>query len=159
MNTKAILTLFGFSLEDIPDNTFTPGKSEVTRSGDLLLTHHKQFNEDVFGIFEEIEVRNIGGSCNNIIFKANSLDKIPVNKVENLINKLHSIYGKDDDDKEKFSREDLQLFNDKDFYMLFGRSWMGLENNLQYPCAVDIDKENNFINLTVWGVGLTKANV
>lgn len=144
-----ILTLFGINLETLPDETFTEGASTITAQGDTTKSYFKDFKDNTFFIFERIEVRDIGGICNNIFFTAHGLKKVNIYTLKKLMNKLFEIYGPDTHNKGKWITEDFSYFNDKEFYGLFGRTWT---ENTNYPCQISIDREDNLISLVIWGV-------
>lgn len=149
IDATPILTLFGFDLKTLPDETFTEGSSNITAEGNLTKSHFKDFKDNTFFIFQKLEVRNIGGICNNIFFTTTGLKKVNVYALKKLINKLFEIYGPDSYDKGKWVTKDFSLFNDKEFYGLFGRTW---SEDTNYPCQISIEREDDSLSLVIWGV-------
>lgn len=151
---KTIFDFFKINLLELPNDSFVEGESELNASGDTIQHYRAGLDYlecDLFDTVELIKFQN--GSC-NIFFKYYNLSKVRIDKVKKLIDSLYLIYGVDDSDKGKFTDNDLNDYNSKEFYMLFGRRWS--DEKYKYPIAVDIDRESNVITLSIWGIKLNK---
>lgn len=153
INTKMKKTIFDFfevDLNIIPDETFIKAETIENVSGNIVEVFRKNISYKECDLFDTIEIRLIDNKCKNFSFKNYNLSTIKMDKIKVLIDDLYLIYGNDSSNKGKFTSKDIQEYNDKEFYTLFGRSWHSPENKL----PVAISKEENEFEITIWGVSM-----
>lgn len=151
---KTILTLFGFNIENFPDNSFIEDLPEVNIQGALINNYSKIFRDKTYALFDTIEIKHFG-NCFNVFFKSHKLNKINLYGLRKLINDLYKIYGPDSNGKGKYNTQDFRDLNHKEF-SLFNRFWNMIENE-KLLCDLSNDKELNTLTLVIYGIGLSKT--
>ena len=148
---KTIFEFFQVDLNSIPDETFVKAETIENESSNIVEVFRKNISYKECGLFDTIEIRLIDKKCKNFSFKNYNLNTIQIDKIKILIDELYLIYGNDSSNKGKFNNKDIEEYNDKDFYMLFGRSWSDYEKN-KFPVA--INRDENELEIAIWGIGL-----
>lgn len=148
---RTIFDFFQIDLKNIPDNSFIEAEVEIGGSGESVQNFRKSLDYRECGIFDTVEIKVIGESGKNIIFKSFQPDNINVNNLQKLIDDLYSIYGNDSDDKGKFTNNDKEEYQNAQAHIFFGRSWMDFP---KYKYPVSITRDGNEVSITIWGIGL-----
>ena len=145
---KNILTLFGFNIESFPDEDFIEDLMVINHQGVLIKNYSKLFKDETYFLFDTIEIKDFG-TCFNVFFKSHEFHTL--NALGKLINDLYEIYGVDENGKREYCAKDLI---EVDYNFL--RSWKEEIENEIIPCNLSIDRELNYLILTIQGVGLFK---
>jgi len=138
---KTLFEALNIDLNNLPDETF---KIDRIHS-DYGKVHHIKLDPEnkYFGIFSWTTVIVFDRPGKNIIFSCmpHEFDKYDLPP---LIEKIHSIYGKDDDGKGIYSRQDSDEIIDE---IWLGRSWT--DNKYPIPCSIIYDIDQG-LSLTIW---------
>lgn len=153
---QSILNLFEINLESIPDKFFIEDPAEVDMNGNIITISSKKIQDKNFHLFEIIEAKDYGGKFSKIVLKSMRLHKVNVYALRKLINTLFKILGPDHNNKGRWCLRDFRQLYDKENDVLFGRSWQ--IETLKISCALDIDREENSITLTIHRAALLKIN-
>ena len=133
---RTIFDFFQIDIKNIPDESFIAGEIEENESGDKVQNFRKSLNYKECGIFDTVEVKLIGDEGKNVFLKSFNPERVNFDKLKSLIDDLYLIYGKDSDDKGKFTNKDKEDYKDIEFFMLFGRSWSDYPK-YKYPVRLD----------------------
>lgn len=146
---RTIFDFFQIDIKHIPDDSFIAGEIEENTTGDKVQNFRKSLDYKECGIFDTIEVKLIGEEGKNVFLKSFNPERVDFNKLKSLIDDLYLIHGNDSDDKGKFTNKDKEDYKDKEFCMLFGRSWTDFPK-YKYPVSVSRDEDE--ISISIWGV-------
>ncbi|MBL7994081.1 hypothetical protein JNM05_01805 [bacterium] len=146
---KSIFDFFQLDLKNIPDNTFVQAETETNNSGVTVESFRKNLDYKECGLFDSIEVKVIGGIRKNVILGSFQPEKILMENLRNLIDELYLIYGKDSENRGRFSNKDIEEYMDPELNVLFGRNWM---DSPKHKYWVLIDRDENAVFMTVLGV-------
>ncbi len=149
---KQLHNLFKINIHSIPDETFIEGVSLLNKSGEKVTDFRKVLPYMEYNIFDIIEVKKFETSnLLNVFFKSYNLNKVQLREVKKLVDDLYMIYGPDDSHKGMLNAKDTEAFYSTQWYQLFGRNWTA-NTQLEIPLSLNIDRETNCIDLTLWGV-------
>jgi len=147
---RTIFDFFQIDLKSLPDDSYIKAETEENVSGESVEFYRKTLNYKECGLFDTVEVRIIGGTNKNISLKCFDLSSVRMENLKKLVDDLYLIYGNDSSDKGKFTNKDLEDFKDREFYMLFGRSW---NDYPKYKYPVMISRDEDEVEIAIWGVG------
>jgi hypothetical protein len=145
-------TLFDFFLIDIrniPNESFIEDETKANINGRIAQNFRKKLSYKECEIFDTLEVKVINGSNKIVTFKSFLPDNINFDSLRILIDNLSSLYGNDIDDKGRFTNNDINDYKDKEFYMLFGRSWLDFP---KYKYPLSISRNIDEVSISIWGL-------
>ena len=136
-------------LREIPDDSFVEGELVNNTAREKVQNYRKTLENKECNIFDTVEVKIIGETSKNVFFKSFQPDKVKMEDLKKLIDELYLIYGDDSQNKGKFTKKDIDDYNDTQFYMLFGRSWTDYP---KYKIPVSVGREDEEISISMWGI-------
>jgi len=151
---KTIFDFFKINLLELPNDSFVEGESELNTVGEPIKHYRTSLSYLECNLFDTIEIIKFQNNSFNIFFKYYNLSKVKIDNVKKLIDSLYLIYGVDENDKGKFTDNDINDFHSEDFYMLFGRRWS--DGKYKYPAAVEIDRDSDVIIFSIWDINSNK---
>jgi hypothetical protein len=146
-----IFDFFEIDLLNIPDESFTIGEVTMNSANETVKKYRKSLNYKECGIFDDVEVIEVGESNRNVVFRAFQLKEINNNLLRSLIDELYLLYGLDASGMGKFTDKDMEYYLSPDFNCLFGRTWTEYP---KYKYPLSINRFEEYISLTIFGLHL-----
>jgi len=129
---------------DFDKNEYNLGGETTNNDEQPYINYYKKLNPYEAGIFDNLNAKKFKDSkAVNYIFYNNFPEKVTISQIENLVNKLVKVYGKDSNKKGLFTPEDIDDIN-SDYWN--GRKWDSTPKN---P-AVWFGSEENGYSMTIW---------
>lgn len=148
---KTLLTLFGFDLATLLDDTFIEDNFEVNELGMFIKKFHKDFVDETYNIFERIEITDFGETI-NVTFQSFKLDKLYIISLIKLIDDLVNIYGKDRYGFTYFVANDYLLLNSQENCEEI-RCW---EHDVPNQAGIDLIRNRNLFRLIIFEIKPTR---
>ena len=143
---QTILDFFKLDLLKIPDVSFMDSEVDENCQGISVQYFHKDLDYKECGMFDTVNIKILGGIEIDVSFKSLHPESVNISDLENLINGLHLIYGKDADrHRDKFTTKDIQDYNNQDF----SRCW---SNFKLCTYIIDVIQNKDSISIDISGV-------
>jgi hypothetical protein len=145
---KSLQDFFIVKLEEIPNDNFVEGQTELNSQGETVIHYRANLNYLEAGIFDAIEILKFPATNTKTVwFQSFNLSHVNINKVKDFVNSLYLIKVVDDLKNGKFNSEDEKHFYSREFDVLFSRMWGG-----ESPCMLDISRDENRIQFTIHNI-------
>lgn len=142
-----IQDLFKLDIHLIPNDSFYEQGEPIEVDGKIVRTFSKVFIEEKdyeCGLFDVIDVKTFQGLINrNLILTNESMvvGECEMKNINRLTDRLHQVYGTDDDGNKRFTNNDIQNI----YSGYWHRHWSKNKN----PAMLNFDI-NHGLNLTIW---------
>lgn len=141
-----ITDFFQIDIASIPDNTFKRIEYKNNIFGPNIIVHQKMIDYKECGIFNIVEVQKVMKTSTVIVFRCSQPNLVNQKRIRILINDLYRVYGNDDNNKGKFSAQDMLEYEEEEFNVLFGRHW---SFNVRPKSTVMIRRDDEHLELVV----------
>jgi hypothetical protein len=143
-----LLEVLEIDLTKYPDDSFIIDKIHST--DDRTVYFNNEFENKFFGLFTELSILSFNNSAGrNFLFRC-STHEFDKYDLPDFIQKIYDVYGKDDNRKGPYIRQDSE---DIEVDHWSGRNWMS--DKLLYPCALSFDEVEG-LSFTIWTINLHK---
>lgn len=135
-----IFEVLGIDLTKYPDSSFILESNENDRE----LYKQSEMTSKYMGVFSELSILCFKGTNHKNFFFKSKPDEFTKRDLSTILEKIYSIYGKDDNDFGLYKKEDSEDIDDG-FWL--GRNW----NSEKYSiaCAISLNEEKE-LALTIW---------
>jgi len=136
------LDVLEIDLTKYPDDSFIIDKIHST--DDRTVYFKLEFDNKYFGLFTELSILSFNKlSGRNFLFRC-ATPEFDKYDLPDFIQKIFNIYGKDDNGKGLYIRQDSEDIEDNHW---LGRNWMS--DKLSYACDLSYDDEEG-LSFTIW---------
>ena len=138
---KSVIDNLGLDLKILPDDTFIINKCDTEENRTVYYRYDR--NNKFFGVFPELTIYDFKAPGKNYVFNCD-IGEFEKYDVPKFIEKIVSIYGKDDSGEGLFVRNDM-IQIDEGFWL--GRTWQAEKH--PDPCIVFYNDEDG-LSFTIW---------